>query len=303
MPAGTIPRGLGEFVSQEQLKGLNESFAQRLAQLISASGGRLRLVSGYRSVERQAQLWANALKKYGSEKAARKWVAPPGKSNHGRGIAADLGPGPGVSKDQAYALIRQLAPKFGLHTPMSWEPWHVEGIDGEAHEDAHTTPPDDFTAADPMAEKMSILGNMLGGGAEDPMKALMEMVQGRATTAQGTATTGGSVSGTGINAVVQAAKAAGFSGDSLVTAIAVAMAESGGVPQKSKYKGEESYGMWQVHIPSHPEYTPGQMMDPMQNAQAAFKISGGGANWKPWSVYKSGAYKQFLDEARRAAGM
>jgi hypothetical protein len=68
-------------------------------------------------------LFAEAVKKYGSEKAARKWVAPPGKSNHGRGVAADLDiANPGPAQTWAHAN----ATRFGLQFPMSWEPWHIE---------------------------------------------------------------------------------------------------------------------------------------------------------------------------------
>jgi hypothetical protein len=31
-------------------------------------------------------------------------------------------------------------------------------------------------------------------------------------------------------------------------------------------------------------------------------ISGGGANWSPWSVYSSGAYQRYLGQAQAAAG-
>lgn len=100
--------------------GFRPSFAEKLNALVAASGGKLSVSSGFRSPEHQAKLYANAVKKYGSEQAARKWVAPPGKSNHGRGIAADL------SGDLGWA--RQNAAKFGLRFPMSWEDWHVEEL-------------------------------------------------------------------------------------------------------------------------------------------------------------------------------
>ena len=98
--------------------GFVPEFKTRLAAMVAASGGRLKITSGYRSPERQAQLYAAALKKYGSEQAARKWVAPPGKSKHGEGVAADLG----GDLDWAH----KNAARFGLYFPMSWEPWHVE---------------------------------------------------------------------------------------------------------------------------------------------------------------------------------
>jgi LAS superfamily LD-carboxypeptidase LdcB len=84
-------------------------------------------------VAHQKRLWEAALKKYGSAATARKWVAPPGHSNHGKGIAADL---------HAYGTVLDLkaggkvgaatkwahanAGKFGLHFPLSNEDWHIE---------------------------------------------------------------------------------------------------------------------------------------------------------------------------------
>jgi LAS superfamily LD-carboxypeptidase LdcB len=84
LPAVKAPTTVGG------LEGLDSSFSGALMRMILASGGRLRINSGYRSVERQTELWNAALKKYGSPEAARRWVAPPGHSNHNRGIAADL---------------------------------------------------------------------------------------------------------------------------------------------------------------------------------------------------------------------
>lgn len=111
-PTATPPQDSG---------GMDQSFAKKVAMLIAAvkrQGGSLYISSGYRSAAEQKRLWDAAVVKYGSESAARKWVAPPGKSNHGRGIAADLG--------GDVELAHQLAPQFGLYFPMSWEPWHIE---------------------------------------------------------------------------------------------------------------------------------------------------------------------------------
>ena len=118
-------------------EGLEAEFRKRIDALIAASGGKVYLVSGYRSPERQAQLWAAAVKKYGSAAAARKWVAPPGKSNHGRGIAVDLG--------GDLALAAKLAAQHGLARPMRHEPWHFEpsGARAKSDPEAYTTPPDD----------------------------------------------------------------------------------------------------------------------------------------------------------------
>lgn len=101
--------------------GLSPAFAGKLAELIAASGGRIRITSGYRSPQRQRELWAAALVKYGSEAAARKWVAKPGTSNHERGLAADLA---FTGGGQTWAHAN--AGRYGLHFPLSWEPWHIE---------------------------------------------------------------------------------------------------------------------------------------------------------------------------------
>lgn len=93
-------------------------FQQKLNALIAASGGRLKIRNSYRSTETQQRLWQNALRKYGSAAAARKWVAPPGHSKHQEGIAADL------SGDLAWA--KQNAARFGLWFPLGNEAWHVE---------------------------------------------------------------------------------------------------------------------------------------------------------------------------------
>lgn len=87
------------------------------------AGVPIRITSGFRSIARQKELFAQAVKERGSEKAARKWVAPPGKSNHNYGAAADLDIAkPGPAQTWAHAN----AARFGLTFPMSWEPWHIE---------------------------------------------------------------------------------------------------------------------------------------------------------------------------------
>ena len=132
--------------SNLSMDGLQAGFRTKLQQLINASGGRIFLVSGYRSVERQQQLFNAAVKKYGSAQAARKWVAPPGKSNHNHGIAADLG--------GDLALAHKLAPQFGLRFPMAHEKWHIEPADARSDPAAYTTPPDSTGAGENPLNKL-----------------------------------------------------------------------------------------------------------------------------------------------------
>lgn len=106
---------------------MDEDFQSRLNAMIEASDGAIWIESGDRDTETQQRLWDEAVDKYGEEEA-RNWVAPPGHSNHEKGIAADLG--------GDLELARQLAPQFGLYQPMSWEPWHYEPLGSRDKVDA-----------------------------------------------------------------------------------------------------------------------------------------------------------------------
>lgn len=106
-------------------------FEARLMALIKASGGKVQIGNSYRSTARQQQLFDAAVKKYGSETAARKWVAKPGHSKHQEGVAADL------KGDLAWA--HQNAAAFGLVFPLSHESWHVEMAGARSGKDAHAS--------------------------------------------------------------------------------------------------------------------------------------------------------------------
>lgn len=113
-------------------EGRNEShlnfqqdFGSDLARFLSdarEAGHNITINSGYRSPEHQARLYEEALTKYGSEQAARQWVAPPGRSRHNHGEAADLA----YATDEARAWAHENARNYGMHFRMSHEPWHIE---------------------------------------------------------------------------------------------------------------------------------------------------------------------------------
>lgn len=98
---------------------MEADFESRANALISASDGAIWIESGDRDSATQQRLWDEAVAKYGPEEA-RNWVAPPGHSNHEKGIAIDFG--------GDLTLLAQLAPQYGLYQPMSWEPWHWEPL-------------------------------------------------------------------------------------------------------------------------------------------------------------------------------
>jgi Lysozyme like domain len=104
---------------------------------------------------------------------------------------------------------------------------------------------------------------------------------------------GGSSGGLGFSEIMGVAQQAGFSQAGSMIAAAIAMAESGGNPN-AVGDGGQSYGLWQIYLPAHPNVTPQQAENPSTAAQLAYSISSGGQNWTPWSTYNNGSYLQFL---------
>lgn len=120
------PYAVGGATRPDSFSGMNPQFNTALEQMFAAAPpeirDQLRVTSGYRSPERQAQLWEEALAKYGSEEAARQWVAPPGRSQHNHGNAADLRYLDPSAREWAHAN----AGNFGLSFPLANEDWHIE---------------------------------------------------------------------------------------------------------------------------------------------------------------------------------
>ena len=124
------------------LDGMEDTLADRLARLISEAPQDIRdglkINSGYRSVQRQTEIYRAAVAKYGSEAEARKWAAPPGRSNHNHGRAADLGYG----NDAVRAYVHENAARYGLSFPMAHEPWHIETAEARSGAKPVTVPSD-----------------------------------------------------------------------------------------------------------------------------------------------------------------
>jgi len=77
------------------------------------------------------------------------------------------------------------------------------------------------------------------------------------------------------------------------TAAAIAMAESGGRTDAVGDQGT-SFGLWQIHLPAHPDVSQGCAEDPQCAARAARAISNGWSNFHPWTTFQNGAYRQYL---------
>jgi uncharacterized membrane protein YuzA (DUF378 family) len=75
-------------------------------------------------------------------------------------------------------------------------------------------------------------------------------------------------------------------------AAAVALAESSGRVNASNRNSDGSIdrGLWQINSVHGALST----FAPGGNVDAAIKISSNGTNWNPWTVYRTGAYKQFM---------
>jgi peptidoglycan hydrolase-like protein with peptidoglycan-binding domain len=91
----------------------------------------------------------------------------------------------------------------------------------------------------------------------------------------------------------------------VVTAVAVALAESGGRPDATNEAGNHppstDRGLWQINSYWHPEVSDGEAFDPIQAAKETLRISNGGKDWHPWATYNSGSYLTYLHRAELAA--
>lgn len=120
------PYAMGGATRADSFSGMNGGFQSALRSLFSSAPPsvqrQLGVYSGYRSNARQAQLYQQALQKYGSPERARQWVAPPGNSQHNKGFAADLK----YLSPSAKSWVKENAAAHGLSFPLKNEPWHVE---------------------------------------------------------------------------------------------------------------------------------------------------------------------------------
>ena len=149
--------------------GINPDFLSRLEALRRALpnnlGAQIGIKSGYRSPAHQAELYARAVQKYGSPQAARKWVAPPGHSQHNRGFAVDLSYG----SPEAERAAHQLAAQYGLTFPMSYENWHIEPVGargGGQFQASQTAPTGAAPAPTPENSVADLLSKASFGGSE-----------------------------------------------------------------------------------------------------------------------------------------
>jgi hypothetical protein len=94
------------------------------------------------------------------------------------------------------------------------------------------------------------------------------------------------------NELLALAASVGFSAAAAEKAARIAWRESRGNPRaaaivvvpKPGNLPERSFGLWQVNTLASPQYDETQLLDPAYNARAAFELSKGGTNWRPWNL-------------------
>lgn len=117
----------------------------------------------------------------------------------------------------------------------------------------------------------------------------------------------------GVGQLASLAQTAGFTGKNAAIMAAIAMAESSGKPwnhNPNRATGDNSYGLWQINMidgmgpERRREFGISKneaLFDPVTNAKAARAVHAS-QGFGAWSVYRSGAYRQFLPAAMRAIG-
>ncbi len=98
--------------------GLGAAFDAAVAAARQAGHG-LSMTSGFRTAAEQEALLAEAIAERGPVEALR-WVFPPDRSMHVRGLAVDVGDGP------AATWLDEHGARFGLCRTLAWEWWHFE---------------------------------------------------------------------------------------------------------------------------------------------------------------------------------
>lgn len=102
----------------QKTRGLNPVFLKMFNDWNGSLGNPFSILSGWRDSAQQALLYQRYLAGTGN------LAAPPGRSNHEKGLAIDVTPGTGWAPKYINS-----ARAHGLHFPVRGEDWHVEPID------------------------------------------------------------------------------------------------------------------------------------------------------------------------------
>jgi len=151
------------------------------------------------------------------------------------------------------------------------------------------------------------IGSMLGA-LIDPGDMVEEQSSNTASSLPGSNTTNaptGSATTLSAAQIAGYARRAGFAGNDLNIAIAVAEAESGGRVGAYNPGGpgdvENSCGLWQINVLAHGQYDRNKLLnDAAYNAMAAFAVWKS-SGWNAWGAYSNGSYLVYMPVAISAA--
>jgi hypothetical protein len=307
------------------LDGFPDFFQFAVNQLVASCPGSS-VGSGARTAAQQQAL----VDDLGLWSPTNPGAAQVGTSNHQVGVghgAADM------SGD--LECLRANAARFGLHFPIANEAWHIEPMpelieagmaffgQTSTEEGQPEAPEDDLSGIRDMIFGSTTVGGDIPGRVREGFapEAAPVAVQGPLSAGEPEAgaftpqASAGFEAGSGSSlSAVDVAKVyaqAGFTGDALVTMVAIARGESGWNPgaagDTSITNGTwgPSLGLSQIRSVNAQRGTGGwrdadALLDPAFNARAAFAISNGGTDFGPWTVYSAGIYQQFVEEAKAA---
>ncbi len=129
---------------------------KRMREAAKGEGVELVLISGFRSVEAQRELFNRQIQRKGGVGVAALWSAPPGYSEHHTGYALDIGDGKRPEWDlkldfansEAYRWLTENASSYGFEQSfpannaqgVGFEPWHWRFVGSEEARRVFTIP-------------------------------------------------------------------------------------------------------------------------------------------------------------------
>lgn len=354
---------LTELKSKADFNKLHPTFKGRLLEMMRVNpnlgvGGGTRdtamqekmFLSRYTPTNEETEIfWRGKYWKHTSGAAA----APPGRSYHEIGLAADL------IGDLDW--MNANAEKFGLRhfADVNDEPWHVQpnelpgsrskyeeqgapwGTDGEYQRQGSVEGTTSRSATGrgrssgghssssqpsgigggglPQLGGMSIQEAMAAARSSSLTRMLASRGSGGGASSWSSPRSGSSSTGSGRPAgnrkltpkeVAQYAYNAGFRGDDLIKAVAIAGAESGFNTGALNPNGKDnSFGLMQMNMygdlgPSRREQwglsSDEELYDPATNMRAAYSLYSSTKGFSHWTTFTGGKYNDYMDQARTA---
>lgn len=132
--------GVGPYRDTGRVVKMRTPAARAFLKMVAVAreeGVRIVPISGFRPISYQKTLFERAVKRYGSEQKASRWVAPPGYSEHATGWTLDVGDEsqrgtdiePSFESTPASRWLQNNAHRFGFE--LSFPPNNPQGVNHE----------------------------------------------------------------------------------------------------------------------------------------------------------------------------